>query len=86
MLVGIAEYGWSCGLPLSSQTPGLMVGLAGLGYGLLRAADPGHVPSVLTLQAKQPEEVITPIPGAQEGPRRDLAVGRSPAAQAHERN
>jgi lantibiotic modifying enzyme len=29
--------------------PGLMVGLAGIGYGLLRLADPQRVPSVLVL-------------------------------------
>jgi hypothetical protein len=31
------------------ESPGLMTGLAGIGYGLLRAADPECVPSVLTL-------------------------------------
>jgi type 2 lantibiotic biosynthesis protein LanM len=41
--------GWACGTPLNVQTPGLMFGLAGIGYGLLRIADPDHVPAVLTL-------------------------------------
>jgi type 2 lantibiotic biosynthesis protein LanM len=41
--------GWSCGTPLNVQTPGLMLGLAGIGYGLLRITDPDHVPAVLTL-------------------------------------
>lgn len=68
MLASIAKHGWSCGTPLNAQTPGLMVGLAGIGYGLLRAADPAHVPSVLALQAvQQPEEVIAPIPSARKG-------------------
>jgi type 2 lantibiotic biosynthesis protein LanM len=43
------EHGWICGLPLGTETPGLMVGTAGIGYGLLRLAFPGQIPSVLTL-------------------------------------
>lgn len=38
-----------CGTPAGIETPGLMVGLAGIGFGLLRLADPDRVPSVLTL-------------------------------------
>jgi lantibiotic modifying enzyme len=40
---------WSCGTPQGVETPGLMTGLAGIGYGLLRLAEPARVPSVLTL-------------------------------------
>jgi type 2 lantibiotic biosynthesis protein LanM len=43
--------GWSCGIPQNEETPSLMLGLAGLGYGLLRLASPSKVPSVLTLDA-----------------------------------
>jgi lantibiotic modifying enzyme len=43
------EHGWRCGLPLGTETPGLMVGTAGIGYGLLRLAFPEQVPSVLSL-------------------------------------
>ena len=43
------ERGWLCGLPRGTETPGLMMGLAGIGYGLLRLAAPEHVPSVLAL-------------------------------------
>ncbi|MCY1077217.1 type 2 lanthipeptide synthetase LanM family protein [Archangium lansingense] len=43
------ERGWLCGLPRGTETPGLMMGLAGIGYGLLRLAAPERVPSVLTL-------------------------------------
>lgn len=43
--------GWRCGLPMSVETPGLMTGLAGIGYGLLRLAAPNRVPSVLSLEA-----------------------------------
>ncbi|MFB9758300.1 type 2 lanthipeptide synthetase LanM family protein [Ectobacillus funiculus] len=41
--------GWICGIPHGLETPGLMTGLAGIGYGLLRLADPDAVPSILTL-------------------------------------
>jgi lantibiotic modifying enzyme len=32
------------------ESPGLMTGLAGIGYGLLRLAKPARVPSILTLE------------------------------------
>lgn len=40
----------STGVPFNVETPGLMTGLAGIGYGLLRLADPQNVPSVLLLE------------------------------------
>ncbi|QRN93727.1 type 2 lantipeptide synthetase LanM family protein [Archangium violaceum] len=43
------ERGWLCGLPRGTETPGLLMGLAGIGYGLLRLAAPERVPSVLSL-------------------------------------
>ncbi|MEM8963378.1 MAG: type 2 lanthipeptide synthetase LanM family protein, partial [Acidobacteriota bacterium] len=46
----ISEYGWRCGLPMEVESPGLMVGLAGVGYGLLRLAEPRRVPSLLALE------------------------------------
>ena len=46
----IDQHGWLCGVPLGVETPGLMTGLAGIGYGLLRLAEPERVPSVLTLE------------------------------------
>jgi lantibiotic modifying enzyme len=42
-------HGWVCGTPLGVETPGLMVGLAGTGYGILRMAAPDIVPAVLAL-------------------------------------
>jgi type 2 lantibiotic biosynthesis protein LanM len=45
----IAERGCLCGMQTSLASPGLMVGLAGIGYGLLRLACPEQVPSVLVL-------------------------------------
>jgi type 2 lantibiotic biosynthesis protein LanM len=46
------EHGsWRCGTPLAVTTPGLMTGLAGIGFGLLRLFAPERIPSVLTLQS-----------------------------------
>lgn len=39
-----------CGLGTGMQTPGLMLGLAGVAHGLLRLLAPDRVPSVLSLQ------------------------------------
>jgi lantibiotic modifying enzyme len=51
MILGsIERNGWRCGVPVAVETPGLMTGLAGIGYGLLRLAAPTQVPSVLTLE------------------------------------
>jgi len=50
ILESIQQDGWLCGVPLGVETPGLMTGLAGIGYGLLRLAEPERVPSVLTLE------------------------------------
>jgi type 2 lantibiotic biosynthesis protein LanM len=49
ILEGAEREGWLCGIPLRVETPGLMAGLAGIGYGLLRMAEPAVVPSVLVL-------------------------------------
>ncbi len=49
-LESIRRDGPLCGVPLAVETPGLMTGLAGIGYGLLRLAAPERVPSVLTLE------------------------------------
>ncbi|HEU4391192.1 MAG TPA: type 2 lanthipeptide synthetase LanM, partial [Blastocatellia bacterium] len=45
----IKSNGWLCGVPLGVETPGLLTGLAGIGYELLRLAEPDRVPSVLML-------------------------------------
>ena len=47
MLKNAQKTGWICGNPGGAASPGLMTGLAGIGYGLLRLNDPDHVPSVL---------------------------------------
>ncbi len=49
ILRSIGEHGWRCGVPLHVETPGLMMGLAGIGDGLLRIAEPS-LPSILMLQ------------------------------------
>jgi type 2 lantibiotic biosynthesis protein LanM len=49
LLDSVRRDGWRCGVPLGLETPGLMNGLAGMGYGLLRLARPDLVPSMLTL-------------------------------------
>lgn len=51
ILTGIAAYGWRCGPPARLESLGLMTGLAGIGYGLLRLAAPEQVPSVLLLES-----------------------------------
>jgi type 2 lantibiotic biosynthesis protein LanM len=47
---GIERYGARCGAVGGLPTPGLLTGLAGIGYGLLRLAAPDRVPSVLLLE------------------------------------
>ena len=49
ILHSIEQNGWLCGNPLAVESPGLMTGIAGIGYGLLRCAEPVSVPSVLCL-------------------------------------
>jgi type 2 lantibiotic biosynthesis protein LanM len=49
LLDNVMRRGWRCGVPMEVETPGLMVGLAGIGCGLLRAARPSLVPNVLML-------------------------------------
>lgn len=50
VLHSIDQDGFACGNPLGVESPGLMTGLAGIGYELLRLADPSAVPSVLALE------------------------------------
>ena len=50
VLDSIERQGWCTGVPLNVETPGLMMGIAGIGYQLLRLARPDLVPSVLSLE------------------------------------
>jgi type 2 lantibiotic biosynthesis protein LanM len=52
----IDRHGWACANPSRIDSPGLMTGLAGIGYALLRLADPARIPSVLTLAPPGGEE------------------------------
>ena len=54
VLASIESNGWLCGIALGAESPGLMTGLAGIGYQLLRLAEPARVPSVLTLAPPPP--------------------------------
>ncbi len=47
LLKELDDDGPRCGTPSGVQTPSLMTGLAGIGYGLLRLAAPERVPSIL---------------------------------------
>jgi type 2 lantibiotic biosynthesis protein LanM len=44
----IRRFGWMCANPLRIESPGLMTGLAGIGYEMLRLAEP-VCPSILSL-------------------------------------
>lgn len=57
LLQSMAESGWRSGMPLEVETPGLMLGLAGTGYALLRQAAPERVPSLLLLAPPQLEAI-----------------------------
>jgi len=45
---GGKTHGWPCGIP-TGETPGLMLGLSGIGYTYLRMTKHGRVPSILLL-------------------------------------
>jgi type 2 lantibiotic biosynthesis protein LanM len=59
ILDSINKHGWLCGNPLGVESPGLMTGLAGIGYGLLRLAEPTRVPSVLVLEPPRVNGIST---------------------------
>jgi type 2 lantibiotic biosynthesis protein LanM len=49
ILDSIERDGWLCGVPAWVENPGLLTGIAGIGYELLRLVEPQRVPSVLML-------------------------------------
>jgi hypothetical protein len=51
LLAVVNRYPSVCGTPGGVYTPGLLNGLAGVGYGLLRLGFADRVPSALLLQA-----------------------------------
>lgn len=58
ILEDIEQTGWRTGVPHNVETPGLMVGIAGIGYELLRLAEPERVPSILSLAAPFASQVV----------------------------
>ncbi len=50
LLDSMDVQGWLSGIPAGVETPGLMNGLAGMGYAMLRLAVPQRIPSVLLLE------------------------------------
>ncbi|MGC5287582.1 type 2 lanthipeptide synthetase LanM family protein [Micromonospora sp. DT231] len=58
----IENRDWRCGVPRGVETPGLMSGLAGIGYALLRWADPAAVPSVLLLEPPTDHRAAIDLP------------------------
>jgi type 2 lantibiotic biosynthesis protein LanM len=55
LLRSIEKQGYLCGTPHGVESPGLMTGIAGIGYELLHFAESRRVPSVLTLAPLQPD-------------------------------
>jgi type 2 lantibiotic biosynthesis protein LanM len=49
ILDSVKKYGWLTGIPLGVESPGLLTGIAGIGYQLLRLAEPDKVPSILLM-------------------------------------
>jgi lantibiotic modifying enzyme len=50
LLDAMQRHSRYCGTPGGVSTPGLLYGLAGIGYGLLRLGFPGRVPAVLLME------------------------------------
>lgn len=62
MLHSLRRDGPICGVPFAVPTPGLVNGLAGIGYGLLRLAFPEQTPSLLTPAAPLPAATAQAFP------------------------
>lgn len=82
ILGSIHRNGWFCGVPAGVETPGLLTGLAGIGYGLLRLAEPKRVPSVLVLEPPIHSEFTR---GGNDGHRRPLEGEFAHAGRADRR-
>jgi type 2 lantibiotic biosynthesis protein LanM len=61
LLGALTTTGPRCGTPSQVSTPGYLHGLAGIGYGLLRLAEPSAVPSILLFET-------LPVPSAEGKP------------------
>lgn len=51
MVESASRTGWYCGVPGGIYTPGLMTGMAGIGWGLAYASSRGALPNVLMLES-----------------------------------
>ncbi|MGB3443281.1 MAG: type 2 lanthipeptide synthetase LanM family protein [Actinophytocola sp.] len=58
ILDAYTQYGPTCGTPDDVPTPGLLNGVAGIGYGLLRLGYAERVPSVLLLEPSRPTDHV----------------------------
>jgi type 2 lantibiotic biosynthesis protein LanM len=70
ILTSMAQHGWRCGIPFGVESPGLMTGLAGIGFGLLRCAEPRRVPAVLVLAPPAPYSDTASIPQGHQAAQR----------------
>jgi len=50
VVASLDTVGLLCGVPTGVETPGLMSGLSGIGYALLRLAEPERVPSLFAFE------------------------------------
>ncbi|MFI9450533.1 type 2 lanthipeptide synthetase LanM family protein [Amycolatopsis sp. NPDC052450] len=62
LLAAIDQRGTRCGTPGAVPAPGLLSGLAGIGYGLLRLGFGDRVPSALLLRPDRPHPAATVVP------------------------
>ena len=51
ILESVQQHGWLTGVPRGIESPGLMTGIAGIGYAFLKFYAPDRVPSILLLEA-----------------------------------
>ncbi len=64
LLAAIDQRGARCGTPGAVPAPGLLSGLAGIGYSLLRLGFGDRVPSALLLRPDRPHPAATVVPPA----------------------
>ena len=60
VLAAVQQYGPHCGTPRAVPSPGLLTGLAGIGYGMLRLGFHGQIPSVLLQEPSAGRERLLP--------------------------
>jgi lantibiotic modifying enzyme len=81
-LSDIERNGWRCGIANSAEIPGLMTGLAGIGYGMLRLAEPRRVPSVVLLAPPLSSPPLADGPPSVSTPRKTSRFAASGGALA----